>query len=222
MNYIGGLLAQITGIGNIRTRNIFIPLLIIIWLVAFDLNAQMKAGYRFGINLTSMSIKKNGINIETQTPVGIQFGAMYEIPFSRKFTMQSGFLFTSKGTDYRIDSTDYSIAPAYIEMPVHAVYYFGRRSFRVSFLAGPYFSSAFGGYKIESNGFQELTLGRGHDKDLRYLDFGFDFGTSLNFKGYVFSIQYGIGLKNTSPKNELIMKNQVIGISIYTLLKPTH
>jgi hypothetical protein len=164
----------------------------------------------------------NGTNIETQTPVGIQFGAMYEIPFNRKFTMQSGFLFTSKGTDYRIDNTDYSIAPTYIEIPVHAVYYFGRRSFKVSFLAGPYFSSTFGGYKIYSNGYQKLTLGRGHDKDLRYLDLGFDFGASLNLKDYVFSVQYGIGLMNVSPKNEMIMKNQVIGISIYTLLKPNH
>ncbi len=213
---------QIIRIGNRRTRKIFILLLFIIWLIAFDLNAQMKAGYRFGINLTSMSIKMNGTDIEAQTPVGMQFGAMYEIPFSRKFTMQSGFLFTSKGTDYRIDNTDYSIAPAYIEMPVHAVYYFGSRSFKVSFLAGPYFSSAFSGYKIYSNGFQELTLGRGHNKDLRYLDFGFDIGASLNFKVYVFSVQYGIGLKNVSPKNEMIMKNKVIGISIYTLLAPNH
>lgn len=169
-----------------------------------------------------MSLKMNGTNIKTQTPVGIQFGAIYEIPFNRKFTVQSGFFFTSKGTDYRIDNTDYSIAPAYIEIPVHAVYYFGRRSFKVSFLAGPYFSSVFSGYKIDSNGFQELALGRGHDKDLRYLDFGFDFGASLNFKDYVFSIQYGIGLKNASPKNEMIMKNQVIGISIYALLTQNH
>jgi hypothetical protein len=183
------------------------------------LNAQMKSGYRFGINLTSMAIEKNGNVISAETPVGIQFGAMYEIPLSRKFTIQSGFILSSKGTDYKIDSSRYSIAPAYIEMPVHAVYYFGRRSFKVSFFAGPYFSSAFGGYKIEPSGpLKDLTFGKSQNKDMKHLDLGFDFGTGIYYKGYNLSIQYGIGFRNVSPKNDMSMKNHVIGISIGTLL----
>jgi hypothetical protein len=195
----------------------------ILWFssgITGNLYAQMKSGYRFGINLTTMSIKRNGQGIAAETPVGIQFGGMYEIPFSRKFTMQSGFILTSKGTDYKMDSQDHSLAPAYFEVPAQAVYYCGRRKFRVSFFTGPYFSTAFGGYKIESEGMKDLTFGRRNYKDLKMLDWGVNAGTALNIKSFVISFQYGVGLRNVSPQYGMNMKNRVIGISIGSLLPP--
>lgn len=181
------------------------------------LSAKMKSGYRFG-NLTSMSIRSNDKFVSAETPVGIQFGAMYEIPFNRKLTFQSGLLFSSKGTDFKIDMIDHSIAPAYIEMPIHLDYYFGRRAFKVALFTGPYISIAFGGYKIDSTGFRYLTYGRSENKDLRNFDTGLDFGASINYKGFLISFQYGVGLRNVSPKNEMYMRNQVFGITIGTLL----
>lgn len=199
------------------TFRILLPLLIGLFTF-LNINAQMKSGYRAGINLTSMYISSNGNEISAETPVGIQFGGMYEIPLAKKFTFQSGLVFTSKGTDYKIDGVNYSITPAYIEMPVHLVYYAGTGSFKVSIFAGPYLSSAFGGYKIDTTGFKDLTFGDSETKDLKLLDIGLDAGLGINFNEYVFSFQYGIGLRNVSPREGLSMKNQVFGISIGTLL----
>jgi hypothetical protein len=81
-----------------------ISVLIFISLFAFpSLEAQMKTGYRFGVNMTTMLIKSRSNNIETELPVGIHFGGNYEIPLSKEFTIQTGFLFSSKGTDYKIN-----------------------------------------------------------------------------------------------------------------------
>lgn len=185
------------------------------------LNAQMTSGYRFGVNLTSMSIKSNGKSIKAELPVGIQFGGMFEIPLAGNLALYSGFLFSSKGTDYKINSIDYSIAPAYMELPVNCVYNLGRRKTKVSFYAGPYFATAFGGYRIDpQEGYKDLLIGRRESNDLKRLDYGFNFGTSLKIKGYIFSIQYGTGLKNVSPKTDPEMKNKVIGISFGTLMRP--
>lgn len=191
-------------------------------LILSDSNAQMKSGYRFGVNLTSMSIKNNGINIKPEIPFGVQFGAINEIQLTEKTRLQTGFLFTSKGTDYKINNIDYSIAPSYLEFPVNGVYYCGRRpSINLSFFGGPYFSGVFGGYKLEPTGeYKNLAVGSGENNDLKRLDIGFNLGAGLHLKGYVFSIQYGLGLRNVSPKGGLEMRNKVISISMGTLLPP--
>ena len=196
-----------------------ISALIFISIFAFpSLEAQMKTGYRFGVNMTTMSIKSSGNNIETELPVGIHFGGNYEISLSKKFAIQTGLLFSSKGTDYKINKVYYSISPSYIEIPVNGVYYFGRRKTKLAIFAGPYFSSAFGGYKIDQNGaFKYLSLGPHENNDLKCLDAGLNFGANLQIKGLIFSVQYGIGLRNISPKNEFEMRNKVIGISVSSL-----
>ena len=178
----------------------------------------MKSGYRFGVNLTTMSIKSIGNNVETELPVGIHFGGNYEISLNKNLTIQSGFLFSSKGTDYRINNVYYSIAPSYFEISVNAAYYFGRRKTRLAIFGGPYFSSAFGGYKIDQDGaFKYLSLGLHERNDLKCLDAGLNFGAGLHMKGHAISIQYGIGLRNISPKNAFEMRNKVIGITVSSL-----
>ncbi len=200
------------------SRNLF-PFLfsLFLTLITCSLNAQVKSGFRIGINLTSMSIKMNDVIIKAETPVGIHWGGMYEVPFSNRFTIQSGLLLSSKGTDYNIDSIYHSIAPTYAELPLHAVYYFGKKPTRMSVFAGPYFSSAFGGYKIESAGLEYLKFGPSMRKDLKFLDTGFDFGSSVNIKNFIITFQYSTGLRNVSPKEGVIMKNRVFGISIGNL-----
>jgi hypothetical protein len=190
----------------------------IFFLAGSCLKAQMTSGYRFGVNLTTMVIKSNGKSINAEVPMGIQFGGMFDTPLAGKLSLYSGFLFSSKGTDYKINNVDYSIAPAYMELPVNCAFNLGRRKTKVSFYAGPYFATAFGGYKIDATeGYKDLLIGRARSNDLRRLDYGINFGTSLKIKGYVFSIQYGEGLRNVSPKSDIGMKNKVIGISFGTL-----
>ena len=194
-----------------------ISVLIFIFFISFpDLSAQVKSGYRWGINMTTMSVNYQGQNIKSEIPFGVHFGANYEISLSRHYTFLSGFLFSSKGTDYVLNNVDYSIAPAYLEIPANFAYSFIRRSTRLSLFAGPYFAAAFGGYKSD-DGYKTLTLGSRESKDLKVLDFGFNVGIALSIKSHVVTIQYGTGLRDLSPKDDMEMRNKVIGISLSTL-----
>jgi hypothetical protein len=189
-------------------------------MLAFStvMSAQMKAGYRFGINLTTIKINTNGIISKPETPIGIHFGAYYDIALKRHFSIQSGFLFSSKGADYKIDTVSYSLAPTYIEIPVNLAYHFGSKTTKISLFAGPYSGCAIGGYKIVSgNEFKYLNFGSDQNDDLKRFDFGFNFGVGVSIKGYVISAQYGIGLTNISSANNFKMRNKVIGISIISL-----
>lgn len=191
---------------------------VILFLVLSTISeAQVLSGYRFGANLTTMAISRQEESIKAETPLGVHFGVCYEIPAGKKFAFQSGFLFSSKGTDYQIDTLALSLAPAYLEIPADFVYKIGRQSIKVSLFAGPYFAAAFGGYKSHEN-YKMLILGRGENKDLKILDFGFNFGIGLYIRSFLLKVQYGSGMRNISPKSDLEMKNKVIGISLCSLL----
>jgi hypothetical protein len=178
----------------------------------------MTSGVRIGMNLTTMTIKTKGISTKPETPIGIHFGVDYEIPLKRNISIQTGLILSSKGADYKIDTVDYSLTPAYVEIPVNISYSFTIKPIKISLFAGTYSACAIGGYKIVSgNEFKYLNFGTGKNKDLKYFDFGFNFGVGVDIRNYVISAQYGIGIINVSPVNDSKMKNKVIGISIIKL-----
>jgi hypothetical protein len=175
----------------------------------------MKSGLRFGLNFTTVTIESEGISSKPNMPMGIHFGLNFEIPFNKNFSIFSGFMLSSKGADYKIDTVDFSLTPAYIEIPVNTAFNFGFKAARISLFAGPYLACAIGGYEIVSgNGFKYLTFGAGRNNDLKYFDFGFNFGVGVNIKSLVVLAQYGLGLTDISPAKDMIMRNKVIGISI--------
>ena len=203
-----------SGFLKINMKYVTVILLLVISSVS---HAQVLSGYRFGVNMSTMEISRQGESIKAETPFGVHFGISYEIPAGKKFAFQSGFLFSAKGTDYQIDTLDLSLAPAYLEIPADLVYKIGRQSIKVSLFAGPYFAAAFGGYKSDE-GNKMLILGRGENKDLKILDLGFNFGIGLYIRSFLLTVQYGLGMRNISPKSDLEMKNKVIGISLISLL----
>jgi hypothetical protein len=179
--------------------------------------APVKTGYIFGLNLSTITLKINGVNSKANTPAGIHFGGFIEVPIKGRFTLQPGLLFSAKGSDYKIDTIEYSISPIYIEVPVMACYSFGSDVFKVSLFAGPYFACGVGGYKLASGGRMEnISFGSGKNYDIKPFDIGFNFGAGINIKGLLISAQYGKGLVNISPvaSADIEMKNKVIGISI--------
>lgn len=194
------------------------PAIAIILTLSFTSTmAQVKKGYVFGLNLSTMTVKINGVNIKATTPAGIHFGGFIEFPLKGRFTLQPGVLFSAKGSDYKVDTIWYSISPIYIEVPVIAVYSFGPDEAKMSLFAGPYFACGVGGYKLGTGiGIENISFGSGRNCDLKPFDIGFNLGAGINIKGLLISAQYGIGMANVSPissaDNE--MKNKVIGISI--------
>jgi hypothetical protein len=196
-------------------------ILAIFLAVAFsETNAQIKPGYIFGLNLSTITLKSNSISTNPSMPAGIHLGVFLEIPVRGNFTFQPALVFSAKGADYAIDSVDISMAPTYMEVPLIAVYSFGSDAVKISLFAGPYFAGGIGGYKIVSGGpLQDLNFGSGENDDLKFFDIGLNFGAGVNIGGLFISAQYGIGLANISPgtTDDLEMKNKVIGISISSL-----
>lgn len=183
------------------------------------LNAQNKSGYNFGVNITRTSLNFQGTKIKPQMPFGFHFGMNYEIFINRDIDFQTGFLLSSKGALYKINNVDYLIDPDYFEIPINCVLKFGKKpAFNMAVFAGPYVSSAFSGYKIEGDGgLQKLMFGSGYANDLKYIDTGFNFGASLCLKRSIFSVQYGMGFRNISPKSNTEMFNKILSISFIQL-----
>jgi hypothetical protein len=193
-------------------------LTIIILSLAAGLSAQMKGGYQFGINLTTISFTPADIISKTEVPMGIHFGIYYDIALDKHVSIQSGFLFSSKGADYEIDTVDYSLTPTYLEIPVNLAFHLGSEKTIIYLFGGPYAACAIGGYKIVTGDeLRYLNFGGSAEKDMKRFDFGINLGIGVSVKSYVISAQYGIGLTNTSSTNDYDMKNNVVGISLSSL-----
>jgi hypothetical protein len=196
-------------------------LLILLILTFPRLHAQVKTGYIIGINRSSMAFGKVGSCSDQKTQTGIHFGGIFEIPIVGNLIFQPRVLLSAKGSNYKIDTVDYSLSPIFIEVPVLAGYSFGTDEIRIFFYAGPYFACGIGGYKIVSEGgMQNINYGTGEDKDLKHFDMGLNFGAGISIKGFQISAQYGMGMANISPVtiDGTEIKNKVIGISLSSLI----
>ena len=198
-------------------RNRGISSLAILLIIAFtDIHAQINSGYIIGLNLSTMSLKTTGINFETKTSTGIHFGKIFEIPFNDNFALKPGFMFSSKGSFYKIDSAEFSISPIYIEIPVIAAFSFGPDAVKISLFGGTYLACGVGGTMETGGELKRLRFGSGENKDMKLFDIGFNFGAGIIIKGLTISGQYELGLANLSPAAATYseMKNKVIGISL--------
>jgi Outer membrane protein beta-barrel domain len=200
--------------------NNFLRTAVTIFLLAVSaiLDAQIKSGYIFGLNLTTVSITTSHTLSNPGMPLGVHFGMDYSMPLNKKFSLLCGFLFSSKGSDYKIDSVDISLTPTYLEIPLNINCTFGSKATKILLFAGPYCACTIGGYQIISGReFRYLKFGSDETKDLKFFDFGFNFGTGVSFKNIMISAQYGIGLTDVSPARDIAMRNKVIGISVSSL-----
>lgn len=195
----------------------------VLFIVAFtDLHSQIKPQYTIGLNLSGMTVINNGIESDTKTAMGIHYGVMMEIPVIGNSALLSSLMFTSKGSDYKIDNLGISISPIYIEVSALPEYCIGHKMLKILLFAGPYFACGIGGYKLESGGeIKSISYGSGEGNDIRPLDAGINVGAGIKIKKLMITANYGIGLLDINPLKTVDseMKNKVIGISISSLFE---
>jgi hypothetical protein len=195
-------------------------LIVILFAGSGTSEAQIRPGYIIGINRSTLDIKSKDLTVNPETITGIHFGGVLDIPLNKNISFQPNLLFSAKGSNFRIDSLDFSLSPIYIEIPLLAVFSLGSDYFRVSLSGGPYIACGVGGYKILSGGeMQDIKFGSGNEKDLKAFDAGFIFGGGMSIAGFIISAHYEIGLSNLVPVPVYMseMKNKVFEISISSL-----
>ena len=143
-----------------------------------------------------MNLKTSGTSFEGDTMTGIHVGVISEIPLKGNFILQSGIVFSAKGSIYKIDTTDVVISPIYVEVPFNARYSVGTDFIKVFLFAGPYIACGVGGNNDTGDELKKVKFGADENDDLKFFDFGFYFGAGVNIKGFVISAQYGLGLAN--------------------------
>jgi hypothetical protein len=192
-------------------------IVILFTLISATSYCQVKIGYIFGMNLSTLKVKSQGIASNPDMQVGFHWGASFDIPATDNFSFHPAIMLSAKGSDYTINSIDYSLAPIFLEAPLLAMYSFGSGEVRFSVFTGPYFAIGVAGYKVEQSGdLHNINYGGGSSSDLKSFDTGFNFGAGVKFKSTMISAQYGLGLANLSPDQSegSEMKNRVIGITI--------
>jgi len=193
-----------------------VAMAILLMTATTGIQSQINSGYIIGLNLSTMSLKASGINIQTKTFTAVHFGRIFEIPLTHSFALLPGLLFSAKGLNYKIDSAEFSISPIYIEIPAIAVLSFGTQLIKISLFAGTYLACGVGGTRESGGELKRLRFGSGENKDMKLFDIGFNFGAGIIINGLMISGQYELGLANLSPAAATYseMKNKVIGISL--------
>jgi hypothetical protein len=181
-----------------------------------ELSGQL--GYRqiIGLNLATMSLTTEGKSYNPKISPGIHFGGSLDLRLARNLDFQPALVFSAKGSVYKTDSTEYSISPIYVEIPLILSYSFGWEAVKITMFAGPYFACGIGGNTLMTGGvFQNISYGSDANDDLKRFDIGLNAGGGLNIKGFLICAQYSVSLTNLAPdaKVETDIKNNVIGIS---------
>lgn len=178
--------------------------------------AQIKSTYAGGLHFSTMTLKADDLESGPGRPLGFHFGYLFDLPVYRGLTFQPGVLFSAKGTTYRLDSTDYTISPIYLEIPANAAFTFGGNKIKITLMAGPYIAFGVTGTIWESRqSVQELKFGKGADRDMRFIDTGLNFGIGVQVNRFLVTASYEMGITDVSGNNYGIaqMKNRVLGIS---------
>jgi hypothetical protein len=181
-----------------------------------NMEAQVKFGPKVGLNLSTMTLKALGISVDPKTLAGFHLGVISEITLTNSLTLQPGILYSTKGSKYKIDTEEFSMAPSFLEIPVNVLYGFDLGGAKLDLFAGPYFAYGIGGKSKSGGESADIKFGSGQENDMKPFDLGINIGAGINLSNIIISAQYGLGLTNLSPvtDNDAEMKTKVIGISI--------
>jgi hypothetical protein len=196
--------------------------------------AQVNFAIKGGMNLNEINNNfKSGSNWrpwETKKKAGYHLGAMIIYDFNMNVGLQSGLMFTSKGTSYDLDEvfndypypyevevTGYSRSTFnYFEIPIQAVYQF-YKTLRV--FGGPYLAIGLGGKDkddytlIINNDAKEVhqreksrqpvfgAVELNYEKNpFRGIDYGANLGIGYKIKPFTISAEYSLGMRDLNPE----------------------
>ena len=163
--------------------------------------AQITFGPKVGLNLANVA----GDNTEdAEMKMGLQIGVVTDIAFSDALSLQTGVMFSQKGSKDEFDRVNLN----YLEIPINAVFGIDVGSNKLQFFAGPYLGIGLNG-KISRDLFDEDTdIQFGNDimdvddgkTPFNRFDIGLNAGVGYKINNIQIQANYGLGLSNLIPK----------------------
>lgn len=181
-------------------------------LVGF-LSAQNRIGPKLGLNLSTLTLKSDGISLETKSRVGFHFGMVAEVPVNENLAIQPGILFSQKGSKYDLYESP-NISLNYLEVPVNLMYKFPINSLKVLIFGGSYLAYGIGGKAKFDGESDDINWGTSEEDDLKPFDLGLNIGAGIEIKNFQITAQGGFGLLNLATVTDDGGESKVKAIGI--------
>ncbi|MBL0303740.1 MAG: PorT family protein [Cytophagaceae bacterium] len=182
---------------------------------------SQQIGVRAGANLANLLIKDDD---ENGFKPGLNLGVIGEYPLTETIFVESGLLFSQKGSKYSVtedgDKLSVAVGLNYLEIPIFAkVYHELDNDLQVFGSVGPYIGvGVTGKYKIkltidgESDSESEKIV---YGEDIKRLDYGLGIGAGVRKEKMQVGLNFNLGLANlnTDGDSSSSTKNMVIGLN---------
>lgn len=191
-------------------------------MVITAVSAQTSLGIKGGLNMSNFyGDEVNDKNMK----LGFHVGLVADYEFAPNMAIQSGLLFTTKGSEFKLGTENVKIEqtvnPMYLQVPVHFAYKADvMPGTRIVFHAGPYVA-----YGIAGKAKVKGTLGDssaesrsvnvfGDKALLKPFDAGLGLGVGAEFSRFLVDIGWDMGLVNISKADNGNIKNQNAYLSV--------
>lgn len=208
---------------------IFVGVLLFASLNLLGQTSPLQFGLKIGYNLSNATVN-DATSVDSKS--GYHIGGTLEYALSEKFLIQSGLLFSTKGSKiYQLNKSGYIPSPiddthtfneSYITVPIYAAYKLSvTRDFKIILGIGPYFGYGIGGTTKQklnsgawSSGVTEVkweTFGNGvfdenrdwlHGTTLKRLDMGLGGNIDFKYHKIIVGIGYEKGLRNITKQED--------------------
>jgi hypothetical protein len=201
--------------------------IMVIVLAMATVSYAQTIGLKAGLNLSTMLIKDDNASYDDSFRMnpGFHIGATAEFPIIDVLSIETGFIFSTKGFAYSEEILMVLIEGKmdllYLDIPLNAKITVGAGNAKIYGLMGPYVGIGLAGTSegtISSLGItidDDSVIEWGPDGDLRRFDLGFNAGVGVIVNSVQFGLSYAIGLANisTNANNGYHANNRVLSMS---------
>lgn len=187
-------------------------------------SAQIKFGARLGGNLANMTFSEDP-EFDQKSIIGIQAGAILEVPIKEKIALRTGLELQMKGTKFDFSElgimSEATLSPMYVQVPAllacnGSMFFAGIGPYVGFGVAGNFKTKATDpstGINIDES--ESIEFGSTEDDFLSALDFGGRIEAGVKLGQLRIGANYDLGLANTIPKDSRdgdTARHRVLGI----------
>ncbi len=192
-------------------------------------NAQVRAGYKMGIDFSNMKMEAYGENMndiwETKRLISPRLGFILEVGINDDFFVQTGILGSVKGFRYDaireidgkfFDSKEYQIMIA-LDIPVNFGYKYDLGDVKLIGMAGPTISYGIYATKLykadDEYDNDHQSIGTKETDDFKPLNFGINVEGGIELDRFQITLFYNQGLSDLSNESDGSIKTNVFGLT---------